>query len=66
MKDKPVFIFFPHLGNMKFWKIIVESDAGHANANMEDAGGQLIMLVGEGGQLIMLVGEGDKWQSNKI
>ena len=48
---------------MKFWRIIVESDAGHAN--MEDgcssAGDQLIMLVGEGDKCYVLA-----WQSNKI
>ena len=53
---------FPNLGDMKFWRIIVKSDVGHAN--MEDG------CSSTGAQLIMLVGEGDKccvsaWQSNK-
>ena len=62
-KEMPGFIFFPNLGDVKFWRIIVESDAGHTN--MEDgcssAGGQLIMLVGEGDKCCVLA-----WQSNKI
>ena len=63
MKEKPGFIYFPNLEDMKFWGIIFESDAGHAN--MEDG------CSSEGGQLIMLLGEGDKccvlaWQSNRI
>ena len=58
-----IHIFFLNLGDMKFWRIIVESDAGHAS--MEDgcssAGGQLIMLAGEGDKCCVLA-----WQSNKI
>ena len=54
---------FPNLGDRKIWRIIVESDAGHAN--MEDrcssAGGQLTILVGEGDKCCVLA-----WQSNKI
>ena len=63
MKEKPGFIFFPSLGDMKFFRVIVESDAGHAN--MEDgcssAGDQLLMLVEEGDKSCVLA-----WQSNKI
>ena len=50
-KEKPGFIFIPNLGDVKFGRIIVESDTG----------GQLIMLVGEGDKCCVLA-----WQSNKI
>ena len=48
---------------MKFWRIIVESDAGHTNTEdgCSSAGSQLIMLVGEGDKCCVLA-----WQSNKI
>ena len=63
-KEKPGFILFLNLGDIKFLRIIVESDADAGHANMEDG------CSSAGGQLIMLVGEGDKccvsaWQSNK-
>ena len=62
-KEKPGLIFCLNLKDIKFWRITVELDAGHAD--MEDgcssAGGQLIMLVGEGDKCCVLA-----WQSNKI
>ena len=42
-KEKPGFIFFPNLGDVKFWRIIVESDAGHAN--MEDGCSSAVSVV---------------------
>ena len=62
-KEKPGFIFFPNLGDTKYWRIIVESGTGHANMehSCSSAGGQLIMLVGEGDKCCVLA-----WHSNKI
>ena len=63
LKEEPVYVFFPNLGDPKYWRMIIESDAGHAN--MEDgcssAGGQLIMLAGERDKCCVLA-----WSSNKI
>ena len=51
------------LGDMKFSRIIVESDTGHANMKdgCSSAGGQLTMFVGERDKCCVLA-----WQSNKI
>ena len=63
LKEEPAYVFFPNLGDPKYWRMIIESDAGHAN--MEDgcssAGGQLIMLAGERDKCCVLA-----WSSNKI
>ena len=63
LKPHRSFIMFPNLGRIKDWKILVFSDAAHANMSdgVSSVGGHLISLVGRNKRRIVIA-----WSCSKI
>ena len=63
LKDSTSTIYFPSLGDVRKWRIIVFSDAAHANLNdgVSSTGGHLVLLCDPNGNCCIL-----SWQANKI
>lgn len=63
MKDQEAKIVFPKLGNIQKWKLIVYSDASHANLcdGVGSVGAHIVLLVGEESRCCPLA-----WQAGKL
>ena len=63
LKAAPSVISFPYLGQLSSWKIVLFSDASHANLcnGIGSMGGHIIFLVGLNRKCFVL-----SWQANKM
>ena len=63
LKQHRSFIIFPNLGRIRDWKILVISDAAHANMSdgVSSVGGHLILLVGRNKRSVVIA-----WSCSKI
>ena len=63
LKQHRSFIMFPNLGRISDWKILVFSDAAHANMSdgVSSVGGHLILLVGRNKRSVVIA-----WSCSKI
>ena len=63
LKEERGFVVFPNMGDSKKWKMVIFSDAAHANLNdgVSSMGAHLVLLVGEDGKCCTLT-----WHAGKI
>ncbi len=63
LKEETARIFFPPLGDVHCWKVVVFTDAAHANLcdGVSSMGAHLVLLVGEDKNCCVLA-----WHANKI